>query len=124
MGATDTVEFFEKRKGSLLEASQNLPELQPLAMAINSGDRQETMLQLSILLSSRPGLAPKSKTGIPGEVRMEGRVFLPNPIDRAKRVDRIVSEKDKYSSVDLAKHISQLNKSGEVTTLQKLSEKK
>ena len=95
-------------------------QLQPLEDAIKFGDEQDVAMALSETAKRFPEAFPKPKSGIHGEVIMNGKTTLPSPDDRMKYSDMI--KKDPTLSVtEKANAISAVNFNGEVTALPKSS---
>lgn len=78
--------------------------LQPLNMAMTHGTREDVAAEMSLLTKEHPEVFAAPKTGIPGEVVVEGKVMFPHPEDgmkyseRVKRADLGTVEKSKIRS--------------------------
>lgn len=76
---------------SMMAVSQNMSMIKN---AIEFGDEDDAGVALSQVAKMYPGLFPRPRTGIKGEVTVNGETKLYDPIDRAKYLDMTMRRKD------------------------------
>lgn len=100
------------------EAHQiSMQATQPLRDAMRFGDHLDVANELMRLGKSFPEAFPEPRTGIHGEVELDGKPALLDPLDRAKFSDRV--KQSSWGTKDKARVLSELNVTGKVLKIPK-----
>lgn len=87
--------------------------LQPLNMARTHGTREDVAAEMALLTKEHPEVFAAPRTGIPGEVVVEGKVMFPHPEDGLKYSERV--KRSSLKSVAMSKVRSDVHWNGYVS---------